>query len=96
MRGTKKFIGIIISLSILFLCFFSFGADAADGFSVFSTGATAHTGETVTISIKNTEVSLGSYSVYVNYDKTKLQYKSSSLGDAGSALPQACPELQPG
>lgn len=44
MRGTKKFIGIIISLSILFLCFFSFGADAADGFSVFSTGATAHTG----------------------------------------------------
>ena len=52
MRGTKKFIGIIISLSILFLCFFSFGADAADGFSVFSTGATAHTGETVTISIK--------------------------------------------
>lgn len=89
MRGTKKFIGIIISLSILFSCFFSFGADAADGFSVFSTGATAHTGETVTISIKNTEVSLGSYSVYVNYDKTKLQYKSSSLGDAGSALPQA-------
>ena len=89
MRGTKKFIGIIISLSILFLCFFSFGADAADGFSVFSTGATAHTGETVTISIKNTEASLGSYSVYVNYDKTKLQYKSSSLGDAGSALPQA-------
>lgn len=89
MRGTKKFIGIIISLSILFLCFFSFGVDAADGFSVFSTGATAHTGETVTISIKNTEASLGSYSVYVNYDKTKLQYKSSALGDAGSALPQA-------
>ena len=71
------------------MCFFSFGADAADGFSVFSTGATAHTGETVTISIKNTEASLGSYSVYVNYDKTKLQYKSSSLGDVGSALPQA-------
>ena len=89
MRGTKKFIGILISLSILFLCFFSFGVDAADGFSVFSTGATAHTGETVTISIKNTEASLGSYSVYVNYDKTKLQYKSSALGDAGSALPQA-------
>lgn len=89
MRGTKKFIGIIISLSILFLCFFSFGVDAADGFSVFSTGATANTGETVTISIKNTEASLGSYSVYVNYDKTKLQYKSSALGDAGSALPQA-------
>lgn len=27
--------------------------------------------------------------MYVNYDKTKLQYKSSALGDAGSALPQA-------
>ena len=89
MRGTKKFIGIIISLSILFSCLFSFSAYAADGFSVFSTGATARTGETVTISIKNTEASLGSYSVFVNYDKTKLQYKSSSLGDAGSALPQA-------
>lgn len=84
MKIFKKLFSVFFITSLIFTIFTYTAFAASCSVSVSSTSGKK--GDTVSVNVRMTQVDLGSCTVNVNYDTSKLQFVSASVGAAGSSF----------